>query len=768
MDHGHPFLLDDVDRLRREVLGLEASGGGRRAELWRLLKNCARSAPLNFPWFTPFVALMTRDAGDIDNARRVLRAYVERLDPLSFSTGMQFHFWCFAFPHAKWSLYFQWLCTLGAFEPDEAEKIRQQLIAYHFVNFHYGLRTKPEPDCVDNQALSLAFSSALVGALFAEGQGVFAPSAIARRLLDDGLRRLPVVIGDMPASGYSGEGSAYMDCVNGPAVAMAVELLERLTGRRDVLTTPSGAGQGTPLAVLCMVAREWMPGGLLLPWDNYGYQLGVRAPLAFAARRTGEPLFADILEHDAIWSYDIGTGWAYDDLVWTLIWWPEVRGADRRSVAARNWFEPEVGGALVSADRRFYVAQVWDASAPEIPTRAHVNPNAVLFNGFGVPLSADGARAPEGCARFAFPDTVRDVSHLTMGEQARYNYGDGCGGAHSVVLVDRWEGLRMFGEGAQFAAPGSGPDALWCDVAASYAERFPDVRAVRRRSSLHAGRFFVIEDDIRFDLARQVTSRFVLRPALCDAALGVKIRTPEGVTLNLIELLGGDALTTEAVTGFPAKPDGRCVLADFSRTGAQVRRLFVAFIARDLAEADEPLRGFAAVPDEASALDLAAARTALADAPLQSDLQLPPHMERVAPISRRWWYRLRVHKGAGAAWLKLPLGLRDPALWIDGHVIDFAPYANSLDLIGPRVRVPESLDDCAEVELVLRTEVPVSHYEGGGDGTIGLSGGVWLCRAVDEERVTAAHYDGARIHVSTTQANYSVDYALMADASAAV
>ena len=49
-------------------------------------------------------------------------------------------------------------------------------------------------------------------------------------MLEDGLRRLPVVIGDMPASGYSGEGSAYMDCVNGPAMPLAVELLERVTG----------------------------------------------------------------------------------------------------------------------------------------------------------------------------------------------------------------------------------------------------------------------------------------------------------------------------------------------------------------------------------------------------------------------------------------------------------------------------------------------------------------------------------------------------------
>ena len=96
-----------------------------------------------------------------------------------------------------------------------------------------------------------------------------------------------------------------------------------------------------------MVAREWMPGGLLLPWDNYGYQLGVRAALAYAARAApASRCFSTSLEREAIWSYDIGTGWAYDDLVWTLIWWPERAPSRRPQRRSRSWFEPEVGGAL--------------------------------------------------------------------------------------------------------------------------------------------------------------------------------------------------------------------------------------------------------------------------------------------------------------------------------------------------------------------------------------------------------------------------------------
>ena len=243
----HPLLIDDVADLRARIVGNEGQGG-RQQELWRLIRRSAQSAPFDYPWFTPFVALMTRDPQDIANAAEVIRRYVGKLDSMYFSTGLQFHFWCFAFPHAKWCLYFQWLCSVGAFEDAEATAIAEQLIEYHFVNFLYGLRTKPEPECVDNQALSLALSTTLVGYLFAQ-----APyhSQMAVIMRDEGLRRLPGIVGDMPASGYSGEGSSYMDCVNGPAIPLVVELLERITGEQGLLMRPLRANGACPAGFCC-------------------------------------------------------------------------------------------------------------------------------------------------------------------------------------------------------------------------------------------------------------------------------------------------------------------------------------------------------------------------------------------------------------------------------------------------------------------------------------------------------------------------------------
>lgn len=756
-----PLLLEDVERLRALIPALEA-GSGRKAQLWQLLKNSARSAPLQYPWFTPFVALMTREAQDIANARLVIRTYISKLDAMSFSTGLQFHFWCFAFPHAKWSLYFQWLCCIDAFAPAERAEIAEQLTQYHFLNFFYGLRTKPEPECVDNQALSLAFSNTLVGYLFSQGE---APAEMARIMLEDGLRRLPAIIGDMPPSGYSGEGSAYMDCVNGPAIPLALELLQRITGAQGLLSHSFAAGGGTPLKVLLMTAREWMPGGLLLPWDNYGYQFGVRATAAYGARATGQRLFYDILEKECIWSYDIGVGWAYDDLVWTLIWWPDAPpqpGAEQPGQAGRSWFEPEVGGALVSGDQQFYLMQMWDESAPVIPTRAHVNPNAVLFNGYGVPLSADGSPPPGGCERFRFPDTFRHVSFLTMAGDDVYNYGDGCGGAHSVVLVDGWEGLRVFGEQAQFINPAGdlARNSLFCDVTPLYQERFPDVLTVQRKSTLCAERFFVIEDRVAFGEPHRITARFLLRPEFVACERGVKIRTPEGVSLHLVELLQPNQVRTEVVANHPAKPDQRSGIADFSLEARQVERLFIAWIGRDLAPA-ERLHDFQALPEDLAALSFSEAARLLAQSPIVLPMALPAHMELELPIVKTWWYRKLAAKRPGPAWLKLPIGLRRPQLYLNGSAIDLSPFAASGELIAPHVPLPAQLEALEAVEIILRTDVPVSHYEGGGDGTIGMTGGMAWCYPVEEEQLQTAEYVAGVIRLRTNRRVYEQPYQLL-------
>lgn len=107
------FLIDDIEALRRKVLGSEK--GDQRNMLWNAITRSVRSSVFGFAWYAPFVALITREPRDIENAKAMIRAYVDKLDKMNFCMGLQFHFWCFAFPHAKICIYFQWLCELGVY-----------------------------------------------------------------------------------------------------------------------------------------------------------------------------------------------------------------------------------------------------------------------------------------------------------------------------------------------------------------------------------------------------------------------------------------------------------------------------------------------------------------------------------------------------------------------------------------------------------------------------------------------------------------------------
>ncbi len=757
-----PFLIPDIDAMRAEVLALDAQTG-KRADLWRLLRSSARSNPDGFGWFTPFVALMTRETQDIENARGIVFTYLSKLEDMDFCSGLQFHFWCFAFPHAKVSLYFQWLCTIGAFSAEEQREIAARLAGYHFLNFYYGMRTKPEPECVDNQTLSLTLSSTLVGRLFAQEPGV---ERMAALMLRDGLRRLPTVIGEMPPSGYSGEGSAYMDCVNGPAIPLAIEVLEAITGERDLLHKPFPPGNARPIRVLEMVARAFMPGGLLLPWDNYGYQLGVRSAVAYAARKTGRSLFRRVLQEECTITYDIGIGWAYDDLVWTLIWWPGDGDAPQED-GEINWYAPEVGGTLVSRDSTLYALQMWDESACDIPARQHVNPNALLFNAYGVPLSADGSPTPNQGHRFQFADTWREVQ-LFIGEPFRYNFGDGCGGAHSIVLVDGKESLRAHGEYAQIARAAYDTEhrAVWADATPLYRENFPDVQLVSRKTQLHHDAFFTVEDCFQADASHAVTSRFLLRPGSMECTSGVHIETAEGVSLHLFDLLHPGPACVEAVEHHPYLPDDGSILADFTSEGNRVRRLFVAFMAHAFAFPTR-LEGWTAAPDPEAAFSPDLARVQLAKSTLVLPMLLPPSMERTLPPSRTWWYHKRMQRSPGPAAFKLPAGLFSaygapfaPRFFLNGQEIDLAPFRISGQLIAPRITLPTELEHCTELDLLLRADVPLGHYDGKSDGTIGMWGGIWLGAPVEPERVLRAEYREGCIQLETTRRSFSIPYAL--------
>lgn len=737
-----PFFVPEPERLREKLARAERDGtlAGR---VWSSVRRRARTAPASYPWFTPLVALVTREESAVEAARRAIRNYVATFPRVQCSLGVQFHFWCFAFPHARWALYFQWLDSIGAWDPAEAERLRAELLTFQYVNFHYGLRTKPEPECVDNQTMSLAFSNALLGQLFGQGP---AASALAARMRRDGLRRLPSMLGGMPPSGYSGEGSTYMDHVVGPSIPFIVELLEQADGSDWFGKTLPPHG-GSAEAVVRMIAREWTPTGLTLPWDHYGYSLPVRSCIAYAAHRTRDPFYRELLERHANWSHDVSIGWGYDDLVWSLVWWPEEPAPT--VPAYRSWAEPSVGGALVSNDGNLYLMQMWDRSEPGFPTRAHVNPNALVLCAFGSPLTTDGVPA-KGCTALDYPDAWRARAGVTSFGTDRHSFGPGCAGAHGVLLVDGRDSLRAEGEYEQARLLGFDANAqdLAADVTPLYREHWPDTLAVQRRSQLAAAGFWLIEDLACFRNEHTVTARWYLRPRELPAERGVAIETAEGVRLRLFPLLGPDTKTVRLLAGYPDRLDGASLQVDFTQRGRDVRWLWLAW--------PEATRQ--------TVLDLTAdweVRAEGGHTTWQLPCTMPPFMLADLPLASRWHYRRRFTvPAADPLWLRLPTGLVEPRLWVDGREVDLAPYRLVQELLPPQVALPP-LRAGTTVELALQVDCAISQYGPNARGGSGFWGAPALLSPCPPAAVPQAAYRDGLVTVRRGATAVDLPYTLM-------
>ena len=748
-----PFYIDDVEALRKKLTDAER-GETLMGRVWSSVRRRARNAPNQFPWFTPFAAIVTGDPQDIENARDAVRGYLATLDPQTFGMGLQFHFWCFAFPHARWSLYFQWLAAIGAWDAAEEQQIREALITFQYVNFFMGMRTKPEPECVDNQTMSLCFSNALLGHLFNE-------SALARRMQEDGMRRLPSLIGGIPSSGYTGEGSAYMDGVVGPSIPFLVELLERTTGG-DWFGKSLPPHGGSAENVCRMIAREWMPNGLLLPWDHYGYSNAVRSCIAYAARRSSDPFYSELLEHHANWAFDQSIGWGFDDLVWSLVWWPEARTQTRTAFA--SWSEPETGATLVSDDAMLYAMQMWDKSEPVYPTRAHVNPNALVLCAYGSPLTTDGVPGKD-CAAFQFEDTWREVGYMDLGEKRKFNFGSGCGGAHSVILVDQWEGMRAISdyrqaEQLEFSAA---KKTIAADVTPIYRERFDDARCVRRRTRLCGERFWLIEDLVRFEREHLVTARFFLRPNQIETARGIAIETAEGIRFTLVPLVGPDEKTVARIPGYPDRLDGESLQVDFTQRGTECRWLWLAWPEATRKIREDVSNHWQAAPDPDRGLSFEQALERLASTGIDIPLTTPPYLQCDLPVVRCWWFRRKMTVPAGgASWLRLPRGMLNLRFWVNGEPIDISAHTLRMELLEPEIAVPPQWSG-QTIEVTLCCDTGYSQYAADGNHSSGFCGKPALLVEQTVSGIDHAEYRDGIVTVRSEPKEWKVSHALMED-----
>lgn len=746
------LYLGQLESLREKLTRAERDGT-LLGKIWSGLRRRAQSAPERFPWFVPFVATVTGREEDIESARQAIRNYVATFEAQQFGMGLQFHFWCFAFPHARWSLYFDWLDKLGAWDEPEASRLREALITWQYINFFYGMRTKPEPECVDNQTMSLCFSNAIVGHLFGN------TSAMAARMRRDGMRRLPSTLGGFPPSGYSGEGSTYMDMVVGPSIPFVVELLENAEGGSWFSRRLEPAG-GSAESIVRMIAREWTPTGLTLPWDHYGFHLPVRSCIAYGAYKTGDDLYFELLENHACWGHDHQIGWGIDDLVWSLIWWPERKSARKLTGAFRSWAEREVGAAIVSNDASLYLMQMWDESTPVFPGRAHVNPNNLVISAYGSPLTVDGVASKE-CKAFQYDDTWIERGGMDFNVR-KDNFGSGCAGAHGVLHVDGWVGMRAtkrYEQGSLVTFDEQGKSVLG-DVTPIYRERFADARVVRRRSRLCHERFWLIEDIALFGDEHDVTSRWFLRPNRLDSPRGVAVETAEGVRLQLLPLLGADGALVKEIAGFPERIDGRSLQVDFTQRGRECRWLWLAWPDQARVERQDISEGWSAVADREENFDETAGRQRCQLSSTRLPLTMPAYMAATLPVAKRWWYLRDVLAPGGRWWLRLPRMMWDARLWAGGKEIDLSAHRMQMELMQFDVEMPAA-EAGHPVEILIRVDCGASQYGKGDHQGSGFWGRPVVLSEVNPAPIEHAEFVNGMVKVSVGGREFRVEHALM-------
>jgi hypothetical protein len=747
----------DLGATRRKLQRAEAVPG-RLGQVWRAVRRLARAHPDRTPWLTPFVAVMDNDPALIAHARRGIADYLRGAAEQG-SAGYLFNIWCFAFPHCRWALWFDLLRRGGHYTPEEADELAAQFLLIQHRDHHAGLLVKPYPECVDNQAASLCLSSLVVGTLFADTPG---HGHLARFLREEAALRLEAMIGGMPRSGYSGEGSTYQGLIVAFAVPFLVEMLERMRGR-DLFDQPLPPRGTSARDILLMTSRLWMPGGLLLPWDDYGYQFGIAAPLAYLAHRTGDTPMLRLLEHAVNWSrLNIDSaGWGFDHAVWSLVWWP-LPEQPAPDVRWAGWASDEVGGALCDPGGRRYALQMWDPTGA-MCTRAQVNPNSLILEADGVPLCADGT-----------PDSKRDplqypgaVYERNFGAGAfqRMNLSKGCGGSHNAILVDGNEALRPSDryELSRLEAFDAAAGSITGDVTGLYRDVYADCQRMRRRTRLVQDRFWLVEDLARFAHEHDLTSRWWFRPGVTAVPGGVDLVTPEGERLQMRVLVGSGAAQVRRVDGYPLAPDGCSDRVDYALQGREARWLWLLWPSATRCERERLDRGWRAQPAPRGA-----DRPALEQAAGKSfDLEpgALPWMQADVPVEESWAFAREVAVPADGAWyLRLPRGLgTSTRLWINGEPVEIPGPQERRELLQPFVACPAHARGCARVRVLLCLEYEVG--QSGKNDRACSKPDLSAALCVDDPAAvgvrSAAYADGTVTVTTTTGETLAVPHALM-------
>lgn len=588
----HPLFLGEPDRLRDKLAGAT----GLLARYWADYRERLLQDPGRRPHLVFLPALLTGEG--LEDARSAILECGRRLAQEDAAGDVQFHTWCRSGTVIRQAVYFDWLASRQAWSRAETEEAAEAFLGFAFKHA-YPVLTSRTRTC-NNQPLAMALNCAVLGYVFGCKH---ADHPTGRFLFEYGTQRILDLLGLFPQDGYGGEGSTYTSLVNTPlAFWIAGFLSETLAG--DWIDRPFPPNGATLRRIVEMEQRLVSPGGLMPPWDHYGWQKPANAsPFAYLARVTGSPEYLAMIPAFNLWEAGGGLAWGHDDPLWTLVWWPEAfkTYANTQPPAERfGWFLPRTGAALDDPQRRARLMQVWDACADGISglCRMQSNPNHLMFDYAGEPVFQDGVEAKDAHPwSFSEDEVFAALTDEQRSRYTRYVLGNGTStdglqsllttvstgltGAANAVVVDEepwhWPGRRCVGRADGYVRT-AGLQAVSADCAEFYHSRY-DIGQARRTSAWSTALGFgVVLDSLKSARSHAWRWQVHLRPDTTLEGRTARVNLPGGRHV-LLAWEAGPTVRLTSLPGFPRTEEGASARLELCLQGPQAE--FTLLIAPD-------------------------------------------------------------------------------------------------------------------------------------------------------------------------------------------
>lgn len=583
-----PLFAGDPSCVKEKLEG----SSGLLAQCWRdfqanmMADEKSRASMVYLP------ALLGDDEA-LAEARTRLQDSCRSLREGDAENACQFHTWCRCGSVTRRAAYFDWLAHRNAWSDQEIADAADAFLGFAFKHPFEVLNARARSS--DNQSLSMALNCAVLGFLFGYK---LSDHPTGKFLFDYGMGRLPDLIGLFPADGYGGEGSTYTSHVNTPLAYWTAAFLDQLTGE-DYLDVPFEPNGTTLRRLVEVEMRLLSPGGLLAPWDHYGWQAEENASaFAFLASAGRDPRYLSLIGALDLWPGRGMLAWGNDDPLWTLVWWPkEFRDHDDRSLPEElfSWFLPHTGAALDDAERRTRLMQVWDRCADTFAAmgRAQTNPNHLILEVDGEPVFQDGV--PEkGTDPWHYPPE-KVLAPMSEEERERYvryrtsiNYGEdeknnalkkvvagaaaGLLGSANAVVIDEepwyWPSGTRTGDPVFYGRTDQ-LQVVSADCAGYYHPTW-DIEEARRTSLWTADGFGLVVDHLRAPSAHTWRWQAHLRPQVEMEQNQVLIEIPDGPPVRLAWAPGPD-VNAELIDGFPRTQEGESLRLELRAEGQMAR-----------------------------------------------------------------------------------------------------------------------------------------------------------------------------------------------------